>query len=176
MAKKVWIPLVIALLAAALTCACLEQVPSAPSAPDTGKTAVEPLDVYSKDPYAFGENILNELKKRGNDLDYSSNSYEDQRESNFVRKNGIYVSKNTENKNAMFLVYKIPPDFTKADYDKLKTDYVAILNAEYDQYKNEYGAINMNIQDAPGEETKKNGFLFYKVKEKGLYLDKTDGI
>jgi hypothetical protein len=173
MAKKVLIPLAIAFLVATLMYACLEQLPSTPSVPDSKKTSA---NVYSTDPYTFGENILNELKKRGNALDYSSNSYEDQQEGNFVRKNGIYVSKNTKNKNAMFLVYKIPADFTKENYAKLKADYVDILNAEYDKFKNEYGAINMNIHDVPGDETKKNGFLFYDVEKKDLYLDKTDGI
>ena len=200
MKKKIIKPLVIALLIVSFLYACGKQLPSNPTPQDTAKTPAEqlpstpapakqlpsapipqdtakvPVNVYSEDPYTFGNNILIELKKRGNDLTYSKNNYEDKQESNFVKKNGIYVSISASKRNNMFLVYGIPKTFTKEAYNKLKADYVDILDAEYDKFKNEYSRINMNIQDAPGNETTKNGFLFYNVPEKKLYLDKTDGI
>lgn len=200
MNKKVIKPLVIAVLIALLIYSCAKQAPSTPTPQNTAKApagqlpstpapakqppttptpqsiAKAPVSVYSKDPYTFGENILIELKNRGNDLTYSKNNYEDKQESNFVKKNGIYVSLGADKKNNMFLVYGIPKTFTKEAYAKLRADYVDILNTEYNKFKNEYSRIDMNIQDAPGNETTKNGFLFYNVPEKKLYLDKTDGI
>jgi len=171
MNRRIIIPFTIALVIASLIYSCANQTPDT-----TQDTAEAPLNVYSEDPYTFGDNILNELKRRGNDLTYSNNNYEDKQESNFVRKNGIYVSIGADNRNNMFLVFGIPKTFTKEAYEKLKKDYVDILDAEHSKFKEEYSAINMNIQDAPGNETTKNGFLFYNVQEKKLYLDKTDGI
>lgn len=173
MNKKLIKPLVIAVLIALLIYSCAKQPATTPTPQNTAKA---PVSIYSEDPYTFGENILNELKNRGNDLTYSKNSYEDKQESNFVRKNGIYVSLGADKKNNMFLVFGIPKTFTKEAYAKLRADYVDILNAEHNKIKNEYSLINMNIQDAPGNETTKNGFLFYNVSEKKLYLDNTYGI
>mgnify|MGYP000877447668 CR=1 FL=1 len=117
------------------------------------------------------------LAFRGNNVNHSRNTFEEEQERYFLKKNGIYALKLEDNLITIFMVIKIPKDFSKTEYQKFKEDFRTILYAEYDKYKDKYAAICLDLHDdEEDEKLTKNILPFFSVEKKDFYTENIFGL